>query len=141
MSMDPTAGGAPTAEPQYRLSVGFDGDIFKVRVSGGIDAQAVRIAYWRDIIDTAHAHGYRKLLVIDRKKGIPASPEELAELARIFSAQGVLFDRVAVVEPTPAFLPAIEHAEIHGQSVGINVRIFAHEVDAERWLYFGSADD
>ena len=39
MSMDPTAGEAPTAEPQYRLSVGFDGDIFKVRVSGGIDAQ------------------------------------------------------------------------------------------------------
>lgn len=69
----------------------------------------------RDIIDTAHA--------------------------RIFSAQRALFDRVAVVEPTPAFLPAIEHGEIHGQAAGINVRIFADEVDAERWLYFGSADD
>jgi hypothetical protein len=140
MSTDPGADAAPTTEPQYRLSVGFDADIFKVRVSGEVDAQAVRIAYWRDIIDTAHAHGYRKLLVIDRKKGSPARPEELAELARIFSAQSALFDRVAVVEPTPAFLPAIEHAEIHGQSAGINVRIFAHEVDAERWLHFGSAD-
>lgn len=77
----------------------------------------------------------------DRKKGHPASPAELAELAILFQEESGNFDRVAVIEPTPEFLPAVEHAEIFGQSMGINVRIFTAPNEAERWLRYGSPDD
>lgn len=125
----------------YRLVFAQADGFLQVQVSGDIDAQAVRIAYWREIVATARERGERKLLVLDRKKGQAASPDELAEMARLFSADAVHVDRVAVVEPTTSFLPAMEHAEIHGRSAGINVRIFADEASAERWLLFGGADD
>lgn len=127
--------------PAYRLSIAVEGDLLRVRVSGEIDAQDVRLAYWREIIDTAHAHQCRRLLVIDRKKTRPASPDELAALALAFREHRDDFERVGVFEPTAAFVPAIEHAEIHGRAQGINVRIFSDLVEAERWVRFGSADD
>jgi hypothetical protein len=79
--------------------------------------------------------------VLDRKKGTPASPEELQVMARLFRADATDFDRIAVVEPITAFLPAMEHVEIQGRSAGINLRIFGDEASAERWLLFGTADD
>jgi hypothetical protein len=128
-------------EPAYRLSFTPCDGFLRVQVCGDIDAQAVRIAYWREIVAAARARGERRLLVLDRKKGTPASPDELAEMAGLFSADAAHFDRIAVIEPTTAFLPAMEHAEIQGRSVGINVRIFGDEANAERWLLFGTADD
>ena len=110
-------------------------------MEGDIDAQSIRIAYWRRIAEEGRARGARKLLVTDRKKHKPATPAELAELARLLQHEAPNFDRVAVVEPTPEFLPAIEYAEIFGQGVGINVRIFSERRDAERWLRYGSPDD
>jgi hypothetical protein len=127
--------------PPYRLAFSGTGDILRVQVSGDIDAQPVRIAYWREIVATARSRGQRKLLVLDRKKGRPADPGELAEMAALFSADAVHLDRIALVEPTTAFLQAMEHAEIQGRSAGINLRIFGDEANAERWLLFGSADD
>lgn len=135
-------GHAPgTKASAYRLAFAQADGFLRVQVSGDIDAQAVRIAYWREIVATARERGERKLLVLDRKKGQAATPDELTELARLFSADAVHVDRVAVVEPITAFLPAMEHAEIQGRSAGINVRIFADEASAERWLLFGGADD
>lgn len=131
----------PIAEPAYRLVCTVDGDILKARVEGEVDAQPVRLAYWREIVRTARERHCRKLLVIDRKKGRPATPEELAELADAFRDLGDAFERVGVVEPTAEFLPAIEHAEIFARSLGINVRIFADARSAQRWVRFGSADD
>ena len=127
--------------PDYRLAWRTRGDILQVTVSGDIDAQAVRIAYWREIAATARRQGFRKLLVIDRKKGRPASPEDLLELARALMDEREHFDRVAVIEPTDAFVPAIEHAEIIGREHGINVRVFGNLIGAELWLRLGSPDD
>ncbi len=127
--------------PAYRLSIAIEGDLLRAQVSGEIDAQEVRLAYWREIVETARAHQCRRLLVIDRKKTRPASPEELAALAQAFRAHRDDFERIGVFEPTAAFVPAVEHAEIHGRALGINVRIFSDPVEAERWVRFGSADD
>lgn len=127
--------------PAYELSFTPCDGFLRVQVSGDIDAQDVRIAYWREIVATARARSQRKLLVLDRKKGRPADPGELAEMAALFSADAVHVDRIALVEPTTAFLQAMEHAEIQGRSAGINLRIFGDEANAERWLLFGSADD
>lgn len=131
----------PTAEPAYRLAFAVEDDILKVQVEGDVDAQPVRLAYWREIMRTGREQGCRKLLVIDRKKGKPAAPAELAELAHAFRDQRDVFERIAVVEPTAEFMPAVEHGEIFARSLGINVRIFADAVSAERWARFGSADD
>ncbi len=128
-------------EHRYQLVFRPESDVLHVRVSGDIDAQPVRIAYWTEIIATAERQGYRRLLVIDRKKRQPASPTELAELAAMFRDRLARFERVAVVEPTPAFLPAIEHGEIVARAMDLNVRIFADPQAAERWLHFGSPDD
>lgn len=68
-------------------------------------------------------------------------PASRAELAVLFQEQAGHFDRVAVIEPTPEFLPAIEYAAIFGQGPGINVRVFSARREAERWLRYGSPDD
>lgn len=125
----------------YSLSLVEHGDFLQVQVHGDTDAQAVRIAYWQEIADEAKARNLRKVLVTDRRKGQPATPAELADLAMLFQHEAGNFDRVAVIEPTPAFLPAIEYAEIFGQGLGINVRIFSEPGEAERWLRYGSPDD
>ena len=127
--------------PEYRLLLTEHSDFLQVEVRGDIDAQAVRIAYWQEIAAEGKSRGFRKVLVTDRKKGHPASPAELAELAILFQEESSNFDRVAVIEPTPEFMPAVEYAEIFGQSMGINVRIFSGARDAERWLRYGSPDD
>ena len=127
--------------PEYTLRLIEHGDFLHFEVSGDVDAQAVRIAYWREIAAQARERGFRKVLVTDRKKGQPARPAELAELAVLFHEEASNFDRVAVIEPTPEFMPAVEYAEIFGQSMGINVRVFSARRDAERWLRYGSPDD
>lgn len=132
---------SPGAGPAYRLAWTIEDDILKARVEGDVDAQPVRLAYWGEIMRTGRERGCRRLLVIDRKKGKPATPTELAELAHAFRDQRDVFERIAVVEPTAEFMPAVEHGEIFARSLGINVRIFADVVSAERWVRFGSADD
>lgn len=129
------------ARPEYTLHLVEHGDFLQVEVGGDVDAQEVRIAYWREIASQGKSRGFRKILVRDRKKGQPASPAELAELAVLFQEEAGNFDRVAVIEPTPEFMPAVEYAEIFGQSMGINVRVFSVHGDAERWLRYGSPDD
>src|SRR5688572_17678733 len=84
-------------DPGYTLRLTTRGDHLLVQVAGDIDAQAVRIAYWRQIAEEAKALGQRKLLVYDRKKGKPASPIEIGELAQLLKNEAPNFDRVAVV--------------------------------------------
>ena len=127
--------------PEYQLSYRKRGDTLHFQVSGDIDSQLIRIAYWQEIAAITRHHGVRKLLVIDRKKHKPATPVELAELAGIMHSHRDIVDRVAVVEPTPEFVPAIEHAEIEGLEKGINVRVFGNVQDAERWLMYGLSNE
>ncbi len=127
--------------PGYDVRFTTRDDLLWVEVSGDIDAQEIRIAYWRAIAAEARVRGARKLLVTDRKKGQPASQAELAELVLLFRDEAKNFDRVAVIEPTVEFMPAVEHAEIFGRGVGINVRMFSEYDPAERWLRYGSPDD
>jgi hypothetical protein len=123
----------------YSLKLSTHGDVLCVQVVGDVDAQAIRLAYWNEIAAIGKERGFRKLLVVDRKKQVPATPAELAELADAMRIEREHFERVAVVEPTPAFVPAIEHAEIHGQERGINVRVFGQRDEAERWLRYGAS--
>jgi len=44
----------------YALHLVEHGDHLQVQVSGDVDAQAVRIAYWREIVAEAKARGLRK---------------------------------------------------------------------------------
>jgi hypothetical protein len=132
---------APPGDPTYRLQLAVDGDTLRVQVSGEVDAQPVRLAYMGEIVATAQARHCRKILVIDRKKGRPATPDELGELALFFRESARNFERIAVVEPTAEFLPAVQHGEILARSLDINLRVFADAVSAQRWLRFGSADD
>lgn len=127
--------------PDFNLSYRKRGDTLYFQVSGDVDSQAVRIAYWQEIVAITRRLGIRKLLVVDRKKHQPATQLELAELARIMHGHRDIADRVAVVEPTPAFVPAVEHAEIEGREMGINVRVFGNQQDAERWLMYGLYDE
>lgn len=125
----------------FHVAYRKQGDTLHFQVSGDIDSQAIRIAYWQEIVAITKREGLRKLLVIDRKKHKPASPEELAQLAAMMRIHSTIADRVAVVEPTAKFVSAMEHAEIEGREVGINVRIFNRVEDAERWLMYGSSDE
>src|SRR5688572_19221352 len=84
-------------DPGYTLRLTTRGDHLLVQVAGDIDAQAVRIAYWRQIAEEGKARGQRKLLVYDRMKGKPASPIEIGELAQLLKNEAPNFDRVAVV--------------------------------------------
>jgi len=125
----------------FQLSHRKRGDTLYFQVSGDVDSQAVRIAYWQEIVAVTRKEGLRKLLVVDRKKHTPANPEELAQLAAMMQSHSEIADRVAIVEPTAKFIAAMEHAEIEGREVGINVRVFNRIEDAERWLMYGSSDE
>jgi hypothetical protein len=124
----------------YALAFASDDGVLRVKVSGGEDAQAVRIAYWREIVAEGLKRQMRLLLVTDRKKGTPATPAELADLASLMAGFAPNFDKVAVVEPTAEFFSAVQHGEILGQEVGINVRVFSEVALAEQWLRFGSQE-
>lgn len=127
-------------KPEYELSSRIRGDTLYFQVSGDVDSQAVRLAYWQEIVTITRASGLRKLLVVDRKKHKPASQIELVELTKHMQAHRAIVDRVALVEPTPEFVPAVEHAEIEGLERGINIRVFGNLYDAERWLTYGLSD-
>lgn len=129
------------SSPRYELSHRKQGDTLYFQVTGDIDSQAVRIAYWLEIVEISRKLGARKLLVIDRKKHKPATQAELVELAGIMYQHRKLVDRVAVVEPTPEFVSAIEHAEIEGIEQDINIRVFGNTHDAERWLMYGLSNE
>jgi ribosomal protein L16 Arg81 hydroxylase len=127
--------------PDFHVAYRKQGDTLYFQVSGDIDSQTIRIAYWQEIVAITKREGLRKLLVIDRKKNKPASPQELAQLAAMMQVHSTIADRIAVVEPTAKFVSAMEHAEIEGREAGINVRIFNRVEDAERWLMYGSSDE
>ncbi|MGH8049557.1 MAG: hypothetical protein ACREPB_02745 [Arenimonas sp.] len=129
------------SNPEFHVAYRKQGDTLHFQVTGDIDSQAIRIAYWQEIVAITKREGLRKLLVVDRKKHKPASPEELAQLAAMMQIHSSIADRIAVVEPTAKFVPAMEHAEIEGRELGINVRIFNRNEDAERWLMYGSSDE
>lgn len=125
----------------YNLDFAQRGDCLHVQVFCNTSAQTVRIAYWQEIAREAMTRGMRKLLVTDRRDCEPGTPAELAELVVLFQHEAIHFDRIAVIEPTPEFLPMAQHGEIFGQSLGFNVRVFSAPAEAERWLRYGSPDD
>lgn len=127
--------------PDYSLRLVDAADFLQVEVFGDAVGQATRIAYWQEILAEGKARGVRKLLVIDRKKGPPVNPSEVAEMVEVLRHEARWYDRVALFESTTEFLPAIEHGEILGQDRGINLRIFGNRAEAERWLRYGSPDD
>jgi hypothetical protein len=109
-----------------------------VQVIGGIDSQQTRVAYWKEIVDTAIQSHKRNLLVIDRKKKSPASAEELIDLLQRFHSLATHFDKIAVIEPNPQFVSAVQFAEIAGIEHDINVRVFHVLSEAEHWLKYGN---
>ncbi|KQY52344.1 hypothetical protein [Lysobacter sp. Root494] len=127
--------------PEYSLQFAERGGFLHVDVSCGVDSQPVRIAYWKALVAEAHARGLRRMLVLDRMKENPATPQQLAEMAMIFRDEAGNFDRIAVIERRPELLSAVEHGEILTRDLGINLRIFVDPAEAERWLRYGSPDD
>jgi hypothetical protein len=125
------------SDRNYQVTYQSRGGILRFHVKDDIDAQHIRISYWQEIVFIATQHKVRKLLVFDRKKHKPADPSELAALASIMKMHAENFDGIAIIEPTPHFMPALEHGEIHAQENGLNVRIFTDEMNAERWLLYG----
>jgi hypothetical protein len=124
----------------FQIAYQKQGDILRFRVSGDFDSQEVRLAYWREIVGIIKNEGLRKILVLDRKKLVPASQKEMMQLADAMKIYSDIVDWVAIVEPTPAFVAAAEHAEIEGRSAGFNIRVFSSVDDAERWLMYGLSD-
>lgn len=126
--------------PDFDVSYRKHGDALYFKVTGDVDSRAVRIAYWHDIANIVKSEGLRKILVVDREKKVPPTPEDLMQLAVAMQMYREIVDWVAIVEPTPEFLSSAEHAEIEGRVVGFNVRVFSRIEDAERWLLYGMSD-
>lgn len=127
--------------PEYSLQFAERRGFLHVDVRCDVDSQPVRIAYWKALVEEAHARGLRKMLIFDRVKENPATPQQLAEMAMLFRGEASNFDRIAVIERRPELLPAVEHGEILTRDLGINLRIFVDPAEAERWLRYGSPDD
>jgi|GEM_PF-1268410 len=128
-------------QPDFHVAYRKQGDILHFQVSGDTDSQLVRVAYWQEIVRIIKKEGLRKILVADRKKQVPASSQDMKDLADAMKTHKDIVDWVAIVEPTLAFLASAEHAEIEGREVGFNVRVFSRTEDAERWLRYGLSDE
>jgi hypothetical protein len=70
--------------PEYSLQFLERGGFLRVDVNCDVDSQPVRIAYWQALVAEAHARGLRRMLVFDRMKKDPATPQQLAEMAMLF---------------------------------------------------------
>ena len=127
--------------PDFDVTYRRHGDTLRFQVSGDVDSQETRVAYWQEIVNIIKREGLRKILVVDRKKLVPASQAQMTQLASVMKVHSDIVDWVAIVEPTPEFVSAAEHAEIEGRAVGFNVRVFSYVEDAERWLMYGLSDE
>ena len=127
--------------PEYSLQFTERSGFLHVDVRCDVDSQPVRIAYWKALVEEAHARGLRRMLIFDRLKKTPATPQQLAEMAMLFRGEAANFDRIAVIERRPELLSAVQHGEILTRDLGINLRIFVDPAEAERWLRYGSPDD
>ena len=126
--------------PDFDVTYRRQGDTLRFQVTGDVDSQETRIAYWQEIVNIIKREGLRKILVVDRKKLVPASQEQMTQLASVMKIHSDIVDWVAIVEPSLEFVSAAEHAEIEGRAVGFNVRVFSYVEDAERWLMYGLSD-
>ena len=134
-----TENSASSPDHSWRLRFEDRTDYLYADVSGPEDSLAITTAYWREIAaECARRHATR-LLVCDRLRGEPATPEEFRHLAGSFLGSGLERVRIAFHEPVSDHLRVVEHGELAMREAGLTLRVFGSEREAEIWLRYGQA--
>ena len=121
----------------WRLRFEDRGDYVYAEVTGPQDCLEISVQYWRQIDVECARRGTRKLLVCDRLRGEPASPNEFRQLAMLLRDSQLHTIRVAFHEPVPEHLRFVEHGELAMREAGFTWRVFDSEREAELWLRYG----
>ena len=76
-------------------------------VTGPEDSLAITMAYWQEIAAECSRRNAVRLLVCDRLRGEPATPDEFRQLAQAFLGMGLERVRIAFHEPVVDHLRAV----------------------------------
>jgi hypothetical protein len=107
--------------------------------TGPEDSLAITMAYWREIAAECSRRNALCLLVCDRLRGEPATPDEFRQLAQAFLGMGLERVRIAFHEPVIDHLRDVEHGELAMREAGLTLRVFGSEREAEIWLRYGAS--
>lgn len=121
----------------WRLRFEDRTDYLYVEASGPEDSLAITMAYWREIAAECARRNTTRLLVCDRLRGEPATPEQFRRLAQSFLGSGLETVRIAFHEPVSDHLRDVEHGELAMREAGFTLRVFGGQREAEIWLRYG----
>jgi hypothetical protein len=138
LTMTQDIGEAPT-EPSWRLRFEDRADYLYAEVDGPEDSLQITIDYWRNIDAECRRRNTRLLLVCDRLRGAPATPEEFRQLAATLKGGALDAVRIAFHEPVSDHLRFVEHGELTFREAGFTLRVFGSEREAEVWLRYGQS--
>lgn len=128
---------ASSLDQSWRLRFEDRTDYLYVEASGPEDSLAITTAYWREISAECSRRATRRLLVCDRLRGDPATPDEFRRLAGSFIGSGLESVRIAFYEPVSDHVRDVEHGELAMREAGFTLRVFGSEREAEIWLLYG----
>lgn len=125
------------SDHSWRLRFEDRTDYLYAEVCGPEDSLAITTAYWREIAAECARRGTTRLLVCDRLRGEPATPDEFRGLVQSLGGSGLERVRIAFHEPVSDHLRHSEFGELAMREAGFVLRVFGNEREAEIWLRYG----
>lgn len=129
----------PGSNPDRSWRLRFEDrtDYLYAEASGPEDSLAITTAYWREIAAECARRGTTRLLVCDRLRGEPATPDEFRHLVESLAGSGLERVRIAFHEPVSEHVRYSEFGELAMREAGFTLRVFGSEREAEIWLRYG----
>ncbi|MEO5629761.1 MAG: hypothetical protein ABIQ62_08355 [Thermomonas sp.] len=122
--------------PGFRICFDDEPGYLRAYVFDGTDSLEVSLAMWRMLANECDATDSKRLLVVEDLRATVDLPG-IEEVIDAISSMSVAELRVAFVELREDIQSA-EFGEILCLERGIEARVFSHEVEARRWLVYGS---
>jgi hypothetical protein len=132
----PPASGEP-AKPGFDIAFHLDADTVVAEATGWIDEVGAIIELFRGSAAELRKARSRKLLVLDRTRGVVPPEAEMRRLLAALEGSGIETVRVAYVDVRGTAVGRIEVAEILGRERGYDVRVFDNAQRARIWLDYG----
>ncbi|MEO8802532.1 MAG: hypothetical protein ABI304_05455 [Rudaea sp.] len=121
----------------WRLRFEDRDDYLYAEVSGPEDSMQISLAYWRAIEAECERRKTTRLLVCDRLRGQPSSQTDSEEIANALGGGIFANMRIAFHEPVAEHLRFLEYGEMAVREVGVTMRVFPSDKEAEVWLRYG----
>lgn len=136
MKMDADPSDAPGISQRYEKRSGH----LLVEVTGWRGSADDGLAAFQRIAAECERVNADRLLIVDLAHGAADTPQALGELMRGVGDTALARIRVAYFVRDVKNVQAFQHAELDGIELGLNIRLFTSQREAEIWLQCGAGD-